>query len=1255
MKRTLRYMFTFILLFVTIPKVYATNIVNYDADGICEAVKTNKTIRVGVYGYYDKKIHYMESPTSDCNNLSVFNKKKESIKKGETYVRFSRAAAANTIYIDDVLVKNKKAQGKYSYFYISNRNKVDPPNSTKTLNPGEKIFVYLNINDKKIKSNTHKDLRISMDVGIMNGTDTEIQGYNTMAIYVYTDKKTYGPFSIVDYKYLNVLTEKTSEGKSYNITTYRMTSSNLVANIPSGETIKAIRVYPYYHYTVNKGSFRLFNISVDGYSKYDNGKKYVTVESASNIIRHNVVNNMLENATVKWNLGGTTKLHFYHHYSSSPNLLNPSKTNLYGIPYVNSVNTTISQFTHHGKVNNVSDAKKNDTSYFTYELSSVYLTDTTTRKGKTIKAGDKIKNNVLYAYETNKDKDDDLTITRGQELNNASLDFVLNNPGYMLGLDCSSSTYLAAGREIPTISSLAYSNKYYSNGFVQIVNNKMKITADKVEKYLREKGILKKDQIMTVDLYKQYYDNYLKDTYDKTEFYENYGLLIPGDFLVSQGHVRMVTGYSHVQCNNKKDGKVLTTNKYKKGFCDDYGGINAKKSYVIITEVGGFPTKKYNSTKERVTANKTGWKYTLNPKLTDLTSVDDLYDTSKKRLSSFHINVIYYFSDLIKTNKLYVGFRYKEISNHLAKKEVEKPVAKFVLDKEYDNKNQELYNYLAKTKTLKGRIFTNYLIDTVRFEINGTKYYIYPYQTTNFSLYNITDTKVLNALKKIDFNKSNNIKISVKFGPNIDSVKTAAGADKDGYIKVIDTTNMTQYKPVYTTGIKIDKTSAKVNVGKTVTLKATVTPDNADDKTVIWSSSDKKIATVDSNGKVKGISNGTVTITAKTNDTGKKATAKITVKTPVTGVKLSKSKTTINKGRYETVKATVLPETASDQSVSWSSSDNTVAKVDENGKITAVKNGTATITVTTTDGGKTASVEVTVVTPTVAVTGVTLNKTAISIDIGQTEKVTATVKPSNATNKGVVFTSDDSSVATVDNDGLITGIGVGTTNVKVTTNDGGKTATVAVEVKPIKVKSISLNISEVSLEMGETYSFIATITPTTATNKKVIWSSASTKVATVDQNGKVTTKGEGMTTITAKTEDGGKTATAKVYVSKKEPIDEGKEDEEDDDEEEETVVEPPKPTTPTTPTDPSKPTTPTTPTTPTDPSKPTDPTPTDPEDPVEAEEPTEEEVEEETTKKKEKKKKKEQSKTAKYITIAVVAFGSTAIIGGVVAFIKFKQ
>ncbi len=198
-------------------------------------------------------------------------------------------------------------------------------------------------------------------------------------------------------------------------------------------------------------------------------------------------------------------------------------------------------------------------------------------------------------------------------------------------------------------------------------------------------------------------------------------------------------------------------------------------------------------------------------------------------------------------------------------------------------------------------------------------------------------------------------------------------------------------------------------------------------------------------------------------------------KVSVTGVSLNKTSLSMTEDETQTLTATVTPSNATEKSVSWSSSNTSVATVSSSGVVTAKASGSATITVTTNDGGKKATCLVTVKARTVAVTGVGLDKTSLSMTVGDFQTLTATVTPSNATDKSVTWSSSNTSVATVSSSGVVTAKGIGTATITVTTNDGDKRAlcTIVVNDKPYSVAvpepiDLGLSVKWASFNVGAT-------------------------------------------------------------------------------------------------------------------------------------------------------------------------------------------
>lgn len=251
-------------------------------------------------------------------------------------------------------------------------------------------------------------------------------------------------------------------------------------------------------------------------------------------------------------------------------------------------------------------------------------------------------------------------------------------------------------------------------------------------------------------------------------------------------------------------------------------------------------------------------------------------------------------------------------------------------------------------------------------------------------------------------------------------------------------------KTVLVSNISVTK-SVEMYVGETKTLSATVTPSNATKKDVTWSSSNTNVATVNSSGVVTANAAGTATITVKANDGSNiSASCSVTVtqnKVLVTGLSLSRTKAEMFVDETLTLSVTAYPSNATNKDVTWSSSNTNVATVSSSGVVTAKSAGTATITAKANDGsGITASCTITVTQKTVLVTKVSLSKTTAELVVGETLTLTATVSPSDATNKNVTWSSSNTSVASVDNNGRVTALSTGEAIITVKA-DGGDNVT----------------------------------------------------------------------------------------------------------------------------------------------------------------------------------------------------------------------
>ena len=339
--------------------------------------------------------------------------------------------------------------------------------------------------------------------------------------------------------------------------------------------------------------------------------------------------------------------------------------------------------------------------------------------------------------------------------------------------------------------------------------------------------------------------------------------------------------------------------------------------------------------------------------------------------------------------------------------------------------------------------------------------------------------------------------------------------------------------------ISLNTTEMNLQVGAEATAKtgyisATYNPSNVTDKVLYWSSSNTNVATVQE-GNVKAIGEGTAIITAKSRDGGKTASCKVTVTKidkALKSITMNTSKVSLKIGETGWVGVTYNPYNSSDKTLYWKSSNEKVATVRE-GTIKAIGRGTATLIATSRDGAKTATCEVTVIDPNYnELKSITMNQETVTLKEGQTGWIGVTYNPSNATNKTLYWLSSDEKVATV-KEGTIKAIKEGTAILTATSEDGAKTATCKLIVHNknyVDLESIKANVSAMELKIGETGWVGVTYNPSNATNKVLTWKSSNEKVATV-REGTIKAVGLGTATLTATSEDGGKTATCKVIVT----------------------------------------------------------------------------------------------------------------------------
>ncbi|MBR3098705.1 MAG: Ig-like domain-containing protein [Clostridia bacterium] len=336
------------------------------------------------------------------------------------------------------------------------------------------------------------------------------------------------------------------------------------------------------------------------------------------------------------------------------------------------------------------------------------------------------------------------------------------------------------------------------------------------------------------------------------------------------------------------------------------------------------------------------------------------------------------------------------------------------------------------------------------------------------------------------------------------------------------------------TGVKVTSDTKQTFVGDSLQLGVTYQPENAGLKAVTWTSGNPKVAAVDEYGTVIGLKRGAVTITAKAKDgSGKAGSINITVAQQAEEVQIKQTELNLAAGERANLNVTVLPSDANDKHVTWVSSDEGVATVDKTGRVTAVGRGQCMITaISVSNAGAAAAVPVNVIQKAKEIRFLSDKP---SVKVNETVQLEWTVLPEDTDIKAVTWTSANPRVATVDANGLVTGLQRGTVKITAKTTDGSN-RTAAINVSVIQpVTGIHLKWQdEFHIQIGNTSTVTAIVEPTNANNQNVIWSIDDEMLASVRGSknvGYVTGRGHGYAVITAVTEEGGFAAQGVLRVT----------------------------------------------------------------------------------------------------------------------------
>ncbi len=331
------------------------------------------------------------------------------------------------------------------------------------------------------------------------------------------------------------------------------------------------------------------------------------------------------------------------------------------------------------------------------------------------------------------------------------------------------------------------------------------------------------------------------------------------------------------------------------------------------------------------------------------------------------------------------------------------------------------------------------------------------------------------------------------------------------------------------TGLEITPSKATLDVGEKLQLYTEFTPATASNTAVYWTSSDEEIATVDKDGEVTAKQGGLVVIQCQSDDGGYNAVCILKVVEEVTEIKITPEQYKLGLGKTYQLKAEITNSTASNKDVEWRSSDESVVTVDKNGKIKGISLGYATITAMALDGSDVeATCEIRVVTE---VTGMTMNYTSITLIQGNTFQLEAAIRPANATYKTASWKSDNSEIAMVDDDGVVTAISPGTAWITAEARDSsGKYCKCYVTViAPIPATGVTTMVDEVVMAPGEKKTVIAKATPANTTDS-MVWSSSDESIVRVNAvTGEMTAISPGNASVIVMM-DSGKKAVINVIV-----------------------------------------------------------------------------------------------------------------------------
>ena len=327
------------------------------------------------------------------------------------------------------------------------------------------------------------------------------------------------------------------------------------------------------------------------------------------------------------------------------------------------------------------------------------------------------------------------------------------------------------------------------------------------------------------------------------------------------------------------------------------------------------------------------------------------------------------------------------------------------------------------------------------------------------------------------------------------------------------------------TDIELLTTSVGLLIGESITITGKTIPENATDSKLTWTSNNSDIATVN-NGTIIGKGEGNTSINVSTsNGIKKEINVIITKKNQQEGdnidlktIKINVGDLTMEAGTSTKINAILEPSNATNKDIIWQSSNTEVATINQNGTISAQKEGNTTITVSAVKNSEIkASINLTVKKNSTSVSNVIINENNVKVKVGGESRLTATVLPSTAVNKEIVWKSNNTSIATIDSNGTLKAISAGTTTIEAISKENlNIKGSCTVIVENIEVTDIIISNTSVTLKKGASTTITASAQPENATIRTLTWTSNNSSIASANNDGKITASSVGTATITVK-------------------------------------------------------------------------------------------------------------------------------------------